>query len=139
MCFYIHSKHKTAKIAKKDIICYKILSKFNTRLYLDNFIHEKGIYFSSIKNYIYNFNENKKYISNIKVENANYWNNYNECIHIGIHSYSSIKRCRSYPYSRVVIVKCIIPKGSTYYYNPDKQEYVSDTIEFIELIDPKTL
>ena len=45
----------------------------------------------------------------------------------GFHSYSNYNNASGW--IECSIIKCIIPKGSTYYLNPVRQEYVSDKIK----------
>ena len=48
----------------------------------------------------------------------------------GLHSYSepiiALSRC----WGNEVVVKCIIPKGSIYYFNPVDKEYVSNQLQY---------
>jgi hypothetical protein len=53
----------------------------------------------------------------------------------GFHSYSNKRKIIWCPdRSFYCVVKGIIPKGSEYYYNPDRHEYVSNQIVLQEII-----
>lgn len=110
MCFVIDVKHPEKKIAKKDIICYKRLdikfrSPYRVKLYKLNKLYKSEL----IKDSLY-------------------------CIYVGIHSYSCKKEAKHQKWSDEIIVKGIIPKGSEYYYNPNRHEYVSNQIIIQEVI-----
>ena len=119
MCFYIHPKHPSKKIAKRDIICYKII---------------KENYHSLNQDFPYQFNKlytNKKALL---IERTNGILS----IHIGYHSYSSKNKALLDYHLKLtkflLLVKCIIPKGSDYYYNTIAKEYVSNQIILQEII-----
>ena len=117
MCFFIHINHEEKKIANRDITCYKCL--------YNNFT-------SPYKGKLYKLN--KLYKSSICITMT-------ICktpiITKGLHSYSckrfAIRQMNSYG----ILVKGIIPKGSKYYYNPDRHEYVSNQIILQEVIKRK--
>jgi hypothetical protein len=112
MCFYIHPKHPSKKIANRDIVCYKCL--------WDNFRSPHQCKFYKL---------NKLYRSPITIDTL-----WDFTITRGLHSYS-YKRfaIRQMGYNGI-LVKGIIPKGSKYYYNPDRHEYVSNQIILQEII-----
>ena len=111
MCFVIHKDHPKAKVAEKDIKVYKVLENNRGRL---------------ISTYQYfKYNPKQLYHSKIVIEP---WRE-KLLIDEGLHSFSSLKgvddhiSCCAW---EACVCEFIIPKGSEYYYNPDKQEYVSD-------------
>lgn len=112
MCFYIHNKHKKVKIAEKNITCYKRLENHSPKYFrspIQKYKYEKGsLYYEDSLGLRRGF----------------------PVIEVGIHSYSTLEEARDnwtdYGYK---IVKCTIPKGSKYYYNPDYSEYVSDHLK----------
>ena len=121
MCFYIDSRHPNKKEAKKDITCYKILFKnWVSIINCFRYIQEK-IYSD------YNA---------LNVERGTF---YARVINRGYHSYSS-KEIALNAYKTMVpvyvriVVKCIIPKGSYYYYNSKRHEYVSNKIKITDII-----
>lgn len=131
MCFIIDKKHKKEKIASKNIICYKILEMKNIKI--------KGIFSSPYQKFIYNFKEKTHYIANtnklLKIDNQDYNNNI--IIYNGLHSYSTIKNAELHKNNlsliyddKVEIFECIIPKGTKYYYNSERKEYVSLELKF---------
>ena len=116
MCFFIHENHKEKKIANRDITCYKYL--YNS-------------FRSPYKGKLYRLN--KLYRSSICITMT-------ICktpiITRGLHSYSCKRFAIKNGYGEI-LVKGIIPKGSKYYYNPDRHEYVSNQIILQEIIKIK--
>lgn len=113
MCFIVHFKHREPKIAERDIICYKVLA------YKDSF----NSYRSPFTDTEYTINELKEVIMG-EPSHGN--------IEEGLHSYASIKKAGILAKRRWKsrsVFKAIIPKGSTYYYNPYHQEYVSSQLK----------
>ena len=118
MCFNIHSKHKEAKTAKTDITCYKVLKVF------------LGI---ELESPYYEF----KYVLNEKVFSEIHVTDLSKILK-GLHSYSNKKMATheraEWYYPNFRVFEAVIPKGATYYYNPDAQEYVSDQIIITECL-----
>ena len=115
MCFSIHPDHPDKKIAKRDITCYKILQNISGEL------------FSRLRGFEYKLNKLYK----TKIDEPQLGE-----INRGFHSNSNkhfLKRQRSCIISSKN-VKCIIPKGSEYYYDPIWREYVSNQIIIKEII-----
>lgn len=116
MCFFISEKYSKEKIAKKDIVCYKRLK-----------INPTGNFLSPYQKKPYKLN----ILYRSRLELSSY-----HTIDVGIHSYSCKKRATRL-LNRVrgeVLVKSIIPKGSRYYYNQIRHEYVSNRIILQEII-----
>jgi len=112
MCFIISDEHPEVKIAKRDITCYKEVIKHRLSQYVK----------SDVMYFVYKLG--KIYKRKMIVDNDN--------IDTGFHSYSNkcaINRFRD----DIIFVKCIIPKGSEYYYNPSWCEYVSNRIIIKEI------
>lgn len=116
MCFLKSEKHPKVKIAKKDIVCYKrfdiTYSKRYFRSPIMGYRYDKGFtyYEDSLCRQDYNPSP------------------YNNLVHMGFHSYSSILRCKLEKCSDELVVKCIIPEGAHYWYNEENKEYCSDYI-----------
>ncbi len=109
MCFYVSKKHPDKKIAKRDISCYKVVELSET----------PDLFISSYQGFPYILG--KLYcIQGTLFKMAG-------LIHSGLHAYSN-KRKLCFFFSDETTVKCIIPKGSEYYYNPKDGEYVSNQI-----------
>jgi hypothetical protein len=113
MCFIIHPDHPDKKIAKRDIACYKF------------FKNRSGELFSTPRRFKYELH--KLYKTKIIVK-LQCWK-----IEHGFHSHSNKKCFLEYINSGNERVKCIIPKGSEYYYNPFYKEYVSNQIIIKEI------
>ena len=108
MCFDIHDRHRAAKTAKKDVTCYKTLEKDRTSVH---------------QNFKYRIGKLYRQPSKLHVFAGE--------INAGFHSYSSmsmLKRKMSWNDDNLRSFKCVIPKGSTYYFNPSRHEYESDSI-----------
>lgn len=122
MCFLVDPKHSHKQIAKRDIVCYKVLSESYTSPYYSQKYEINKIY--------------KHYIGrafNTGFEDA--------VIEEGFHSCSTKKYAISFrrrliinPQCKFIIVRCIIPQGSEYYYNSEEKEYVSNQIIIKEQI-----
>ena len=118
MCFHVHPDHPTAKIAEKDITCYKVVETVRGNN------QYKVKYISLYQGFIYE--RGKTYFSEI----SRYYNKIEE----GVHSYTNLKTASEYKRYGVVLIECTIPKGSTYYYDPENEEYVSNQIKIIKTI-----
>lgn len=60
----------------------------------------------------------------------------NDTVHMGLHSYASIRDTQHSILGDEVIAKCIIPKGASYYKGTYDAfiSYASDTLTYVELI-----
>jgi len=113
MCFSIHEKHQIAKIANKDIVCYKTLIPCRFDLSILESPSQEELYFKKSDNFVIKvikeFTFNKNWANNIEQ---------------GLHSYSNKRKNNSWGRG-TMLFKAIIPKGTEYYYNPEVGEYVS--------------
>lgn len=117
MCFEIHPKCPKARTAEKDIVCYK-----------EGYRHTDGTFSPFYKSsFYYRLGE----VTKLPWKWRRWPVESEDTICIGFHSYSNKKRLGSY----IDHVKCIIPKGAHYFYNPEAGEYVSDRIIVQEFID----
>lgn len=117
MCFFIHPKHPKMKTAKRDIPCYK-----------EGFHYRKEFFYPKhFTNYQYDLGQLNKIEGKWPIQ----WRGWSVVeIYEGFHSYSNKKEL----YGSFANVKCIIPKGAHYFYNPERREYVSDQIIVQEFI-----
>ena len=120
MCFNVSRKHPDSLITQEDIICYK--SSDTTKRRYKTFS-------SDYRRFDYKLG--KVYRLMTSLEPTRKVELYPEprfaesqVINQGFHSYIKIPT----QYLNDRLVECIIPKGSTYYINPDENEYVSDQI-----------
>lgn len=114
MCFLIDDNDKDVKVAKTNIICYKVMYK-SISLGID--------YTSCIR--LFDYKKHVVYYEEL------FHNTENKLLlYHGFHSIENKKSCSKYihKYGLETIVKCIIPKGSKYYYNSSTKEYISDHI-----------
>jgi len=124
MCFTITTPEQ---IAKKDIPCWKVLDKLT------------GVYSSYYYNSKYRIGET---YTTKKLGFSDFYQPATKKsakqINQGRHSYSTLELAKlQYSYcsaENVRIVKCIIPKGASYYYNRDDRQYVSSAIKLIKEI-----
>jgi len=90
------------KIAKKDIVCYKVFRLFS-----------EGRIESPYQNVDYELKKKKK--SNLVC----YMNPVTQSVNIGIHSFihldDAIDESNDWSTHGMVVVKCVIPKGAKYY------------------------
>lgn len=119
MCFYIDPNNSSSKIAETDISCYKVLIKQSHR--------GAGRYGSPFQPADWTLGVVKQdYLDQIPT------GRYGGEINNGLHSFSSIKRAGVYTADKQLynrkILKAVIPKGSEYYFNSDRKEYVSDRL-----------
>lgn len=107
---------KNPKVAKKDIIVYKVLRRDNTSPYKD-FLYQKG------REY-YRYGK----IFKIKIT-KDYWGElWRIKIEDGLHSYTSFKVAGGSKWGNQKVVKMIIPKGALYFENTDKTKIVSSKL-----------
>ena len=121
MCFVIHKDHPNVLVAKKDIPCwkkvYRVAKKRGSGYY-------KSQAEAEFRRFVYKFN--KVY----KVRSFRYYPN-KGFITRGFHSYCFKLR------TRYTIIRCVIPKGTKYYFNPAADEYVSLAIKPIKYVTSK--
>lgn len=121
MCFFIHEKHPTEKIAEEDIICYKIVRDDLQSLYCR---------FQYCYNGLYTDPESLKPFEHYDTIFRGYHSYSNEeAVNINFKDNVLVKIIPS------IIVKCIIPKGAHYYYNPRRCEYISNQIKIIKKVE----
>lgn len=120
MCFLINEKQSRLKIADKDIVCYKRF-KYGECLK------------SATLGVPYVFG--RKYEQEPLKRRGMY-------VDEGYHSYSTASKALKSIYSQLhTVVRCVIPKGSEYYYNYWYSEYVSNRIIIgteNDIVNPKT-
>lgn len=124
MCFIIDRSSPNPLIADRDITCYKegILKRRDD---------PEQVFVSPIQGYIYRFQELQPEVKLGPIQKGSIY------IYEGYHSYHPCHTILQSFTSGVdlrVLAKCIIPKGSTYYYNPWYLEYVSNRIVVLEVI-----
>lgn len=123
MCFIIRKGSEQFIIAKKDIVCYKVMFPISEK-------EVRSPYMLSV----YTLGQRYSRPFAIKLSRPR---RANDEISIGYHSYSTIDRAlleTYYSNGTYCITKCIIPKGSTYFVDPYNKEYVSNSITIKENI-----
>jgi hypothetical protein len=117
MCFLIDTKYPSEKIAEQDIRCWKIVLKMDDccrpQYKTWDCRYEKG-----------------KLASKVSLTFTD------EYIYEGYHSYSdretALEELSTCVDACSVIRRFVIPKGTTYYYNADKKQYVSECIKMAD-------
>lgn len=131
MCLYLNEKH-SPKVATKDITCYKFLKRNLNR----NLEYYYSTYYQNSPVAIGNTYESKIIVETRVIGG--------HLINIALHSYKYLSSLRKtikkygYVYDRIAIVKCIIPKGSTYYLGDFEGEglsYASDKLTYVEILE----
>lgn len=129
MCFQIHSDHKEIKTAEEDITCYKVLRRTG-KPFLQFF--GLGKYEAPFQDTPYKL----KQLNKVELESPRAG-----MIEIGLHSLITmaeavrlINLCWGPEVEKYKIMKAIIPKGSEYYVNPVREEYVSNQLIVIKRI-----
>lgn len=125
MCFTIHHSHSTAKKATEDIICYKRL-EVCSKSSLPEKITRENIY--KVR-YVTPYCGQRIHLDKKPLKKAKLGVGYSS-IERGLHSYSEPRKALSMCTSNEVVVKCIIPIGSIYYFNPINKEYVSNQLQY---------
>lgn len=127
MCLF--TKMQAPLVATRDIVCYKYV-KVKEHCFKPFYYSNTGIEYKYGKTY---FEKNFKY-------NGPEWWSLSFCeprriVNEGFHSYSSFGDiCRRYladynEFPEYQIIKCVIPKGGSYYISEDRQYYCSDKIK----------
>lgn len=119
------NKNAKEQIAIEDIVVYKRLSvlRNNTTKAIEYSTSFKG--FSVIMG--------ETYVSELIMETSKYLGIEYNFVKLGLHSYKHLKSAR---YGNEVVAKCIIPKGSSYYYGNFglSKSYASDTLKYIKIL-----
>jgi hypothetical protein len=131
MCLHLNGKQNSPKVATKDITCYKFLKR---RLNIHEYYYTTYYQLSPVE-------IGNTYESKIIVEKSVIGEH---IINIALHSFKYLsnlrKTIRRYGYytDKIVIVKCIIPKGSTYYLGDFEGEglsYASDKLTYVKILE----
>lgn len=112
---------RRAKLAEKDIVCYKVMyamgpiQSVDMREYPDyNPLYAMSPYFSEIYKWGEEYTE-----AAMPTESSLKQSQYPAHVTTGFHSYRRLKDAESACHSSMIIVKCIIPRGSYYWTGND--------------------
>jgi len=122
MCFIISDKKNYSKerIAKRDIPCNKILLVKEDGKFDGIFNYAVPLYELNVVSYAKD--ESQEQMDSFRV----YIGIHKSEIFTGIHSYSRKRKLKiQWDSESEAIIYCRIPKGTKYYYNPSRKEYVS--------------
>jgi len=124
MCFEIHADHSEVKVATEDIVCYKFFTP-----------HTLGVdYFTPFQR----VRVPKKSLMESELGQTDLDHSWE--LSLGIHSLTTLDEALAYRTRvlshscKAIYVKCVVPKGSTYYFNPDTNQYVSNKLQLGEEI-----
>lgn len=128
MCLY--TDEETARLSENDIVCYKVVRH----------VHCDNRYVLSSEYYGFKYNVGKSYLCydfRTGARHSIMWrDNCNCVVEHGFHSYITLDKALSHAESMfnnstVVIMKCIIPKGTLMFSSADYSEYCSERIKVI--------
>ena len=111
MCFYKNSSSERAKTAKKNIQCFKVLQR-NGKSLIQDFKYD---------------------LSKTKIYSVKKFTHDDDSINQGFHSYSTLTQAKWRDGCGWFVKPFIIPKGTKYYYNKDREEYVSLAIKYVKM------
>lgn len=125
MCFDKEINNYTHKVAEEDIVCYKVVNRYPSdskprwESFYRHFIYEKGeVYEEKLSDGLLKILDEQPTLK-----------------HLVYHSYSDLSAVNAFEYICVnifvVVVKCIIPKGTIYWFNSDKKQYASTSIKVV--------
>lgn len=132
MCLYLKNDKKI--VAKSDITCYKVVKDWDDMLVT---------YFQCSQIEI-----GKTYDSYLKLEMCFDRGGYDFEVNYGIHSFTNLREVKKFvnlksqrrKQIKIVVVKCVIPKGSSYYrgiFSSNRYDYksiASNSIKYCEEI-----
>ncbi len=99
MCLY--TSQTKSLIAKKDITCYKV-------------VHWDKV-FKQFRSEIRLFKYENGHTYRIRMSTGKFGPNENGRMHEGFHSFDTLKHALAYGGKCLVLMKCVIPKGSLYF------------------------
>lgn len=123
MCLRIN-KHQESEITENDITCYKRLEyNKHCNAYITPYMGFRVIL-------------GKTYKAELRV---NTYNRFHDSVNDGIHSYAHKEDAMNEKCRDEVVVKCVIPKGSSYFFGGynDFEGYASNQLTYI--IEPSLL
>ena len=141
MCFYTNENYKKILIADKDIVCYKFVKIIEGMSPIKNrqeVSSSKILMRSKVRNFSY-------CLDRVYVQKFRKMKRPTE-VEYGFHSYIKLARQMRWHTPKALstlkslkplYVKCIIPEGTKYYYNPSKNQYVSEKIKIVKVIVKK--
>lgn len=135
MCFLVSSDYPDAMIAEEDIKCYKVvkLTKGNTLESMYQF---------------FNYEKEKTYEGDVYIDEV--YNPFepsekDKVINMGFHSYITEDKAKEMQksltelriaFSPLVVLECVIPKGSTYFRSDKDSEFVSSALRVDAVGEP---
>ena len=112
MC--LKSLHQESVQADRDITCYKLVYPAN----MDNKFR------SQFQEFPYELGRTYQETCFRKV-------NLSRHVYEGFHSYRTVREAVLHACPGIVLIKCVIPKGSLYYVSEYNDQYCSDTIRVV--------
>jgi len=126
MCFDKEVSNYTHKVAKEDIVCYKVVLRYESEgkprwvsLY-QNFIYEQGeLYEEKFSDSLLRTFDGQPWLKGYV------YHSYGDLCRLDINEISWLFA------HQAVLVKCIIPKGAIYWVNEQWQQYASSAIKIV--------
>ena len=126
MCFDKDSRNYTHKVAKEDIVCYKVVLRYESEgkprwvsLY-QKFIYEQGeLYEEKLSDSLLQTFDGQPWLKGYV------YHSYSDLNGLDINEISWLFA------HQAVIVKCVIPKGAIYWVNEHRLQYASSAIKIV--------
>jgi hypothetical protein len=139
MCFTIHKDYKKPIIAEEDIKCYKLVApaKYSGISYLLSHKMWETHFFSRYHQFLYEIGRTYEMEQDLWEEKEVYITT--ERKRYGFHSYTSPVSPmlhRDHDQEEIILMEFVIPQGSEFYYDPEREEYISNKIQCIRYIGP---
>ncbi len=132
MCFYIRNtiESRTLWVAKEDIVCYKIL-KYNRASSVQDFQYKLNKVY---KEPLFVIPKPSFGIYKIRMTEKGFMGDFYTPLYHGFHSYIELDQDLKNDAKRwwECVYKCIIPKGSEFYYDPVEKQYLSNQIKIVK-------
>lgn len=116
MCFYIHRDQPKLKVATRSIRVWKRFTETLRSPYR-----------------LFQYEPDKEYRSDLGKGTL-----INQ-VHAGLHAYTSFDQAWRKRLRREILLECTVPKGATYYWNPSRQEIVSNRLVIKEVKTTRAL
>ena len=126
MCLFTHLGE--ARTANKDITCYKIVYPGDSQETASDVFRSLMMKFHYKLGMTYEEPE-----FNVTSEEPEFevTDKSGRVVHKGFHSYRKLSEAAYWVTRRQAILKCVIPAGSKYYYDPNKSYYCSNKLKIV--------
>lgn len=129
MCLF--TRLGEACTAEKDITCYKVVYPG------DRWKLPANVFKSVVMDFQYKVGETYDE-PEFRSTSALDVNTCSRLVFKGFHSYRKLSEATLWAMKWTIILKCVIPAGSRYFYDPDKTQYCSDKLRIVAWRQPFT-